>query len=58
MVRPLTPSAIRAFTDPHPGNRAALGGLRHLAQEWALEIGERIGISGDFGIVRTVEPLP
>ena len=29
----------------------------HLTQERALEVGERIEIAGELGIVRTVEPL-
>ena len=29
----------------------------HLTQERALEVGERIEIGGELGLVRTVEPL-
>jgi hypothetical protein len=29
----------------------------HLTREWALEVGERITISGRLGVVRSIEPV-
>ena len=49
--------SMAAFAYRYGLRRGEVVSTGHLTQERALEVGERIEIGGELGIVRAVEPL-